>query len=309
MVKLSEVLNALLRRGDGLTFLTTAPGIEELISDGRLLQASSRVPLTDALRVVVKTAERLLTHVEHLNDFYVAAVDKTALEALLISAVRCKPNEELGLEKHLDGHEDVDRRAFIASYDLAVKLAKLSVDDPAMTMETFEDILATSPVPVLTRDVLASSDPAGPVLIGPAGPLPELPARFPESLHAGSEVDLTVRVLSVSEDKHEARVKIVRKNDIYSDRVLAQQGAREIDLRFDGYKPESHERADLTGAQYLQLNLRIKAAADCAIHERFYRRAALTLRRVLEPRVPIDELHAAAQRLQLSFPFHLDPRS
>jgi hypothetical protein len=302
MTQLSEQLNQLIRRGEGSVFLITSPRIDELIRDGRLLQESSRVPMIDALRIAVKTADSLLRSVRHLKEKYAVAVDKAAFEALLISAVQIKPNVDLDLET-LNGYDDLDQFAFAQSYDVAFALAKRSTARPSLTMEIFEDRLRTSPSPQLTRELLARLGPAEPQLIGPRGTLPTLPARFPEVLHTRQKVDLTVRVLNVREDENQAKVEIVRKHDDHSCTVLAQQLSKEITLRFDGQNPKSRDRADLTAAQYLQLNVRITAIADCATHPAFQRKAALTLREVLEPRAPIDQLHAAAEHVQLGFGF------
>lgn len=308
MINLTEQLNQLLRTGEGSTFLIASPRIDSLIQNGRLLQESSRVPMTDALRIAVKTAELLLKGVQHLKEEYGVAVDKAAFEALLISAVKVKWNGDLDLEP-LDAHEDVDEYTFAKCHEAALAISKQRSDLPSMDMETFEELLRTSPSPQVTRDLLAQLGPAERPLTGPTGALPKLPARFPETLHARQKVDLTVRVLNVREDENEARVQIVSKNDVHSQTVLDQHVSEEMTLRFDGKNAKSRHRADLTAAQYLQLKLRISAIADCATHRRFQAKGALNLLKVLEPRDPIDQLHAAAEQVQLQLGFGNGPAS
>jgi hypothetical protein len=301
MIINNEFLNELVRQGEGLALLTTAPSIDKLIDpDGQFLQKSDRVPLIDGLRAIVRAAEAANGGRVDPDGDYVLAMDRSTLNALLVSLVRLdRQGESILPPKRLEEELARDKETVEKSHKAARRIAALYEKEGGLRMEDLEAAISKSAQPALTRRFLADAGRDGPELVGPDGPLPRIEVSFPETLTAGKRVSLTVNVLSVRERECVARVKIVQLNDLYTKQVLGQQ-SEEISLLFDA---STTQFKDLTAAQYLGVNLKILAVADCPIDRRFARKGSLTLCEVQEPRLAMDKLHVLVEQLQLELDF------
>ena len=294
-ISINALLDQLLRENVGDTVLASYPRIVELVDTaGRFLQKSDRVPLTDAVLAICDVARRLMQKSAGSKWEYVVALDKPALETLLVQAVCIKRQGAIELSERLEKDVNEEWSRVLESYDAAHEIASSYKKDKRMKAEEYEEALSRSPDPKITRRFLSDTDPRGPRLIGPKGPLRKMPIRYPATLRAGKPVTLKVRVLEVRDQESLARVEIVHFDDSYSEIVLSQQSGP-IRLFFERKGPH---RDDLLVAQYLQMPIAVCAFAECATDRRYARQASLNLAAVIGPRLTIDKLHDAALQLQ-----------
>ncbi len=295
-MKIVELFNQLVRNGEGSVVLSTWPKIDDLLDPkaARFLQKSDRVPLVDAVRALAVAGRRVTANRIGRADECVVAVDRSLLQQLMVSAVYVRNEDRLDWEK-FEKDPNKDWNIVLEAYDAAIKLATTYEKNRKLTAEQYQDALSKSPDPEGTRRFLADVDPRDPRLIGPKGPLTEMPIKFPATLPAGRTVELKVVVGEVRDRESIARVEIVDALDFYSGNVLVEQRGLPITLEFDR---EAHHREDLLIAQYLQTPFTIRATAECATDRRFAKQASLKLLEIVEQRTAIDKFHCAALQLQ-----------
>ena len=213
-ISINALLDQLLREDVGDTVLASYPRIVELVDTaGRFLQKSDRVPLTDAVLAICDVARRLMQTSAGSKWEYVVALDKPALETLLVQAVCIKRQGGIDLSERLEKDVNEEWSRVLESYDAAHEIASSYKKDKRMKAEEYEEALSRSPDPKITRRFLSDTDPRGPQLIGPKGPLRKMPIRYPATLRAGKPVTLKVRVLEVRDQESLARVEIVHFDD------------------------------------------------------------------------------------------------
>jgi hypothetical protein len=295
----NELLNRLVREGEGMAVLSSSPAIPEIVDEtGKLLQASEQVPLLDALRAQIACSSRLRGASSHPEKETVDVVDKATLQRLIHSIVRVElPQRDMLDDAPLPikieaGSKEVDK-----SYKTAERLAALVKEKPRLPMEDFVDVLKNSPNPAITENFLADAGPGQPGFIGPNGPMAAFQSETPSTLPTRKPIDLKIRVWSVKEKEGYARVEIKEFLDERAKRVLPHY-ASELSLNFDA---DSVQCDDLMAAQYLRREIRVKVAAECATHERHSRKTKLTLVRLLESRTALDRLHGLARQIELQF--------
>jgi hypothetical protein len=299
MILDNEWLNRLVREGEGITVLSSSPTLGELVDDvGKMLQASDLVPLSDALRAILASGRRLADSSGSPPEEVVIALDKTSLEKSIQSVVRVPlPQGSLLDEKPLPKKIEADFKVVEQAHKIAEQAAALVDKDLRLPMEQLVAVLEKSGNRELTENFLVESGPGRPGFVGPSGPLPALKAEMPPTLPASKAVDLLVRVWSVKERDGYARVEIKKYLDARARKVLAHHTS-EVTLHFDS---DSVQRDDLMAAQYLRREIRIRAAAECAILERYARKTILTLVGVRESRAALDQLHVMARQFEFQF--------
>ena len=295
----NELLNRLVREGEGITVLSTSPKLSEIVDDlGKLLQPAGQLPLLDGLRALVACAQRTESVNGHPAASVVHTLDKTSLQNLIQSIVRVElPQGDLlnskPLRKKVEGEFKVVKQA----HAIAEQAAALVEKNPRLPMEQLVAVLEKSDDRELTENFLVDSGPGQPELVGPKGPMPALKVQMPPTLPASKAVDLLVRVWSVKERDGFARVEIRECLDARAKKVLVHH-ASEVTLHFD---VDSVQRDDLTAAQYMRREIRVRVAAECATHERHARKTKLTLVRVRESRSALDRLHVLASQIEFKF--------
>ena len=293
----NEFLNRFLRRGEGTAALTAFPAVDQIVDrQRRMLQEGRWVPLQDALRATVACAQRLLD-TSATSEESVIGVDRDTLERLLLGLIRIESIQPALVEtkppltQRIEGERKLVKACHAVAASIATKLEKA----PRTTFETYADMVARSPDPQVTLRLLAQAGKSGPTLMDRNGALPAIDKEVPVTLPAGGTVELRVRVHRVDDRTSVAVVENVQALDDISERLLSHH-AKECELRFDG---ESIERADLTAAQYLDVPIRIRCAAECAVLPGHARKSNLTLVQVLEARAVMDGMHRAARQYQL----------
>ncbi len=293
----NETLNRLLRRGEGSAALTGFPAIDEIVDrSGRLLQNGQWIPLMDALTAILACAQRLMDAAPDPQDG-VIGIDRDHLQRLLMGSLRLEPlqrellRDKPPLPQRIDGERKVVKACHASATSIAAKLEK----QPRTTFENYAEMLSRSPDPALTMRLLSHAGKDGPALMDANGPLAAIEKSVPPTLPAGATVELRVRVRRVDDRTDVAVVENLEALDSSSVQLLVHH-AKECELRFDG---ESVERADLTAALYLDIPIRIRCAAECAILPALARRSSLTLVQVLEARDVMDGMHRTARQFQL----------
>lgn len=293
----NEFLNRFIRRGEGTASLTGFPPVDQIVDrQRRLLQAGRWVPLEDALRATVACARSLLDSSASVEDA-VIGVDRDTLERLLLGLIRIESvqHELVEAKPPLAQRIEGERKVVKACHSVATAIAAKLEKAPRTTFESFADLVARAPDPQVTLRLLAQSGKSGPTLMDGNGTLPAINKVLPATLPAGGAVELRVRVHRVDDRTSMALVENMQALDETSGRLLSHH-AKECELRFDG---ESIERADLTAAQYLDVPIRIRCAAECAVLPGQARKSNLTLVKVLEARAVMDGMHRAARQYQL----------
>lgn len=293
----NEYLNRFLRRGEGAAALTGFPSVEQVVDDQRrVLQEGRWVPLDDAIRAIVACAQRLLD-TSATREESVIGVNRDALERLLLGLIRIESVQpdlveaKPPLAQRIDGERKLVKACHAVAASIATKLEKA----PRTTFETYADMVARAPDPQIALRLLAQAGKAGPALMDANGALPVIDKMLPATLPAGGTVELRVRVHRVDDRTNVAVVENLQALDEASGRLLSHH-LREIELRFDG---TSVERADLTAALYMDVPIRIRCAAECAVLPTLARKSNLTLQQVLEAREVMDNMHRAARQYQL----------
>lgn len=294
----NELLNRLVREGEGTTVLSSSPTIPEVVDEaGKLLQRSKQVPLLDALRAVIACARRLEGASTHPESETVHSVDGDTLERLIQSIVRVElPQGDL-LEDPLPTRIEAASEEVDKSYKVAEHLAALVKEKPRLPVEDFVDVLKHSPRPAITENFLADAGPGQPGFIGPNGPMAAFEVETPPTLPTRKPIDLKIRVWQVREKVGLARVEIKDFLDKRGKGVLPHY-ASELSLSFDR---DSVQCDDLMAAQYLRREIRVRVAAECATHERHSQKTKLSLVRLLESRAALDRLHGVARQIELQF--------
>ncbi len=158
----NELLNRLVREGEGITVLSSSPTLPEVVDEtGKFLQSSNQVPLMDALRAQIAGAARLGGTSSHPEGEVVHAVDKGTLERLIQSIVRVElPQRSLLDDAPLPIKVEADAKETDESYKIAKSLAALLKEKQRLPMEQFVDVLKDSPNPAITENFLADAGPS-----------------------------------------------------------------------------------------------------------------------------------------------------
>jgi hypothetical protein len=292
----NELLNRLIRQGEGQAGLSALPRIEQVVGDdNKLAQEGDWVPLLDALRAVVRCAQRIQALGSESEECTVA-IDRASLEQLLLAMIRLEPLQRALPEVDAHGSKDAEAAAKQrrACHAAAVDIARRLQREPRMPFERYKSLLAKAPDLAMTTRFLAQAGKPGPTLIDGHGDLTPIAAPLPATVPARTTVRLQMRVLGVDDEDSIAVVQRLQELDEASAQALEHHRAV-CELRFER---DSLERADLTAAHYLDVPLRISAAAECALLPTAMGRSTLTMLQVLEGRDTMDELHRQAKRFE-----------
>ena len=301
----NELLNQMVRHGEGYQTLSSSPKLENIISeDGSFSQTSDEIPLMDALRSLVATAKSLHPEAVHPLDLVSLVVQRDEVEKLIVSLIRHAPAQlDLHQPRQRNPKKIAEDEAGIAvdAYKTAVEILNLQKNcvekNHVLTFDRHAEALKKSKNPELTSTLLAEAGTQGPSWTSIDGKLPALKDAMPPTLPAKKCVTLTGKLTDVNSKLGVAKIEIESFQDNYSKEVLTHR-TPDVELRFDN---ESGQLDDLLLLYYRGMSVPITANANCAIHTKHAKRAWLQLQEINLPRKKMDLLHTSARQMDFQF--------
>ncbi len=297
MIVNNELVNRLIREGESHSTFSVLPKIAEIIDEsGKFHQTGPRVPILDCIRTLIAVASRL--HASHVHPTNLCGVSilATAFEALIVSLERVEPDQQdcvTPQPKLIKTEVKEATRSHATAKEISDAIAK----DPKFTMQSFLKLLAQSPNPQLTNDLLADAGPNHNGWISSGGTLAPLLVVTPPTLPAARTIELQGTISNVDDSNGTASLEIYEYRNDQTKALLAHHPAK-VDLHFD---KDSVELEDSLLIQYRSEPVWLKVTATCATHPRHAKKTSLTLTEILVNRNVLNSCHAMLKQMNFEF--------
>lgn len=301
----NELLNQLIRKGDGYKTFSACPRIDAIVdADGSLHNDSNSVPLLDAIRALIYAAQSLRPSQIHPVNLASVTLERDALEALIITIIRQIPiQDDIFSPTPSDPKVLVDLEVGVAknAYDVAAGILKdvatHTVNKTVFLFDDYHKTLSTSALASLTQDLLADARPNHPAWVTSGESLPALTTVMPEALPAKDNVTINCKITDLNSKSGIAKIEIIKCVDSYSENALSHR-LSDVELYFD---TQTIELDDLRLIYYRDQPIEISASAFCATHKKYARKTVLRLQEIKLNRTSMDGMHKAARQLKFDF--------